>query len=114
MLQVLDQKEKKLFYKDVKLLNDLHHPNIVRLKGVSLQPIAMMLEYVYFDFKHFGHDDLRVHSLSDFLLQIGEFKCEGLCEVVNHAAKEIISGLAHLHCEGIADRDLKPANILIS
>ena len=89
MLQVLDQEEKKLFYKDVKLLNDLHHPNIVRLrlKGVSFQPLAMILEYVYFDFKHFGHDDLRVHSFSDFLLQIDEFNCEGLYEVVNHAAK---------------------------
>ena len=29
MLQVLDQEEKKLFYKEVRLLNDLHHPNIV-------------------------------------------------------------------------------------
>ena len=54
MLQVLDQEEKKLFYKEIRLLNDLHHPNIVRLKGVSVQPLAMMLEYMYFDFKHFG------------------------------------------------------------
>ena len=42
----LDQEEKKLFYKEVRLLNDLQHPNIVRLKGVSFQPLAMMLEYV--------------------------------------------------------------------
>jgi len=93
MLQVLDQEEKKLFFKEIILLNDLHHPNIVRLKGVSLQPLAMMLEYVYFDFKHFGQDDLRVHSLSDFLLQIDEFNCEGLFEVLNHAAKEIIHAM---------------------
>ena len=114
MLQVLDKEEKKLFYKEVKLLNDLNHPNIVRLKGISFQPLAMMLEYIYFDFKHFGCDGLRVHSLSDFLLQIDEFNCEGLCDLVNHAAKEIIDGLAHLHSKGIAHRDLKPANILIS
>lgn len=48
MLQVLDQKDKKLFYKDVKLLNDLYHQNIVRLKGVSFQPLAMILEYDHF------------------------------------------------------------------
>ena len=42
MLQVLDKEEKKLFYKKVKLLNDLDHPNIVRLKGISFQPLAMM------------------------------------------------------------------------
>ena len=29
MLQVLDKEEKKLFYKEIKLLNDLDHPNIV-------------------------------------------------------------------------------------
>ena len=97
MLQVLDQEEKKLFYKEVRLLNDLQHPNIVQLKGVSFQPLAMMLEYIYFDFKLFGHDDLRAHSLADFLLQIDEFNCEGLCELLNHAAKEVIDGLAYLH-----------------
>lgn len=37
MLQVLDQEEKKLFYKEVRLLNDLQHPNIVHLKGVSFK-----------------------------------------------------------------------------
>ena len=42
MLQVLDKEEKKLFYKKVKLLNDLDHPNIVRLKAISFQPLAMM------------------------------------------------------------------------
>ncbi|XP_044175083.1 probable cyclin-dependent kinase 8 [Acropora millepora] len=114
MLQVLDQEEKKLFYKEIRLLNDLHHPNIVRLKGVSLQPLAMMLEYMYFDFKHFGQDGLHVHSLADFLPRIDEFNCEGLFELLNHAAKEIVNGLAHLHSKGIAHRDLKPANILIS
>lgn len=114
MLQVLDQEEKKLFYKEVRLLNDLQHPNIVQLKGVSFQPLAMMLEYIYFDFKLFGHDDLRAHSLADFLLQIDEFNCEGLCELLNHAAKEVIDGLAYLHSKGVAHRDLKPANILTS
>ena len=87
---------------------------MVRLKGVSVQPLAMILEYMYFDFKHFGHDDLHVHSLADFLPQINKFNCEGLFEQLNHAAKEIIHRLAHLHSKGIAHRDLKPANILIS
>ena len=57
---------------------------------------------------------MRVHSLANFLLQIDGFDCEGLFDLVNHAAKEIIHGLAHLHSKGIADRDLKPANVLIN
>ena len=85
MIQVLDQEEKKLFFKEVELLNGLHHANIVKLKGVCCQPPAMMLEYVYFDFKLFGQD-VRVSSLSDFLLQIGDSNCVGFGELVNHAA----------------------------
>lgn len=52
----------------------------------------MMLEYMYINFKHFGHNDLHVPSLSDFLLQIDDFNCEGLFELLNHAAEEIIMG----------------------
>ena len=56
MLQVLDQKKKKLFFKVVALLNELHHRNIVKFIAFCCQPLAMMLEYVYFDFKQFGQD----------------------------------------------------------
>ena len=60
MLHVLDQGEKKLFFKEVALLNGLLHPSIVKLLGVCHQPLAITLEYVYTDFKLFGIDNLRV------------------------------------------------------
>ena len=56
VLPALDQKEKKLFYKEVALLNGLNHPNIVKMKGMCQNPLAIMLEYCYFDFKPFGED----------------------------------------------------------
>ena len=113
MLHVLDQSEKKLFFKEAALLKGLQHPSIVKLLGVCHQPLAIMLEYVYFDFKLFGVDDLRVSSLSDFLLQINDYNCKGFHDVINHAAVEMIQGLACLHANRIAHRDLKPTNILV-
>ena len=56
VLPALDQEEKKLSYKEVALLNGLNHPNIVKMKGVRQNPLAIMLEYCYFDFKPFGED----------------------------------------------------------
>lgn len=44
MLHVLDDEEKKLFSKEVALLHDLKHKNIVEFKAVCCQPLAMMLE----------------------------------------------------------------------
>ena len=54
MLQVLDQEERKLFFKEVTLLNELLHKNIVEFEAICCLPPAMMLEYIFFDFKQFG------------------------------------------------------------
>ena len=47
MLHVLDDEEKKLFSKEVALVHDLKHKNIVEFKAVCCPPLAMMLKYVY-------------------------------------------------------------------
>ena len=114
MLNALDPEENKLFLKEVALLNGLDHRNVVKFMKVSHQPPAIMLKSVYFDFNIFGRD-VRVSALSDFLLKINEHNCTGFQEVVNHAAStEIIDGLACLHSQGIANKDLETANILVS
>ena len=101
MLNALDPEENKLFRKEVALLNGLDHRNVVKLMKVSHQPPAIMFEYVNFDFNIFGQD-VRVSALPDFLIKIIEHNCTGFQEVANHAATEIIDGLAYLHSQGIA------------
>ena len=113
MINVLDQKERKLFSKEVAILHGLNHTNVVKFKAVCYKPQAMMLEYICFDFKPFGQD-IRVSTLSDFLLKVDDANCEGNHDLVNYAAKEIIQGLAYLHSNGIVHRDLKSANMLVS
>ncbi|KAJ7369654.1 hypothetical protein OS493_037337 [Desmophyllum pertusum] len=91
-IQTLDQDEKKLFLKEVALLNKLNHANVVNLKANS-----------------------RVSSLGDLLLHIDvEYDCDGFKELIAFAAGDIVRGLAYLHANGVAHRDLKPANILVS
>ena len=54
MLNAVDEGEKKLFFKEVALLNILKHQSIVKFMAVCYQPLAMMLQFVYFDFSFFG------------------------------------------------------------
>lgn len=114
VIGVLDGEERKLFLKEVALLNKLNHSNVVSLKAVCYRPCAFMMEYVYFSFKPFG-DDFRVSTLGDLLLYIdSEYNCEGFEQLITLSAGEVVSGLGYLHANGVAHRDLKPANILVS
>ena len=113
LFNAVDKEEKKLFFKEVALLNSLKHQSIVTFMAIRYQPLAMMLEYVYFDFYFFGQA-VRVNSLSKFLLKLDEQNCGGFYDLVCHAATEIIDGLSYLHNQRVAHRDRKPANILVS
>lgn len=113
-IQTLDQDEKKLFLKEVALLNKLNHANVVNLKAVCYKSCSLMMEYLYFSFSPFGENS-RVSSLGDLLLHIDvEYDCDGFKELIAFAAGDIVRGLAYLHANGVAHRDLKPANILVS
>ena len=113
LFNAVDKEEKKLFFKEVALLNSLKHQSIVTFMAICYQPLAMMLEYVYFDFYFFGQA-VRVNSLSEFLLKLDEQNCGGFYDLVCHAATEIIDGLSYLHNQRVAHRDLKTANNLVS
>lgn len=113
MLNAVDEEEKKLFFKEVALLNSVKFQSVVKSMAVCYQPLAMMLEYVHFDFHLFGQA-VRVNTLSAFLLKIDEQNCSGFHDLVYHAATEVMDGMGYLHNQRIAHRDLKTANILMS
>ena len=47
--------------KEAKMLKGLCHPNITQFMGVCSKPLAIMMEYEYFDFTPFGLD----HQISN-------------------------------------------------
>lgn len=109
-----DPETRKKMYKEAKLLNSLAHSNIVEFIGVCNDKCALLLEYVYFDFKPFGLDT-KVHCLADLLCQFDTNDCVNIDQQVFYkVATDVVSGLDYLHGKGITHRDLKPANILVS
>lgn len=108
---------KKTFAKEIKVLAGVHHPNVVELKGiVPNDPLALLLEYMSFDFGQFGAE-VTVSSLSQFLLTVHDFDAveefHSQLRVFQKAAYDIASGLSYLHTKNIVHRDLKPHNILV-
>lgn len=102
------------FAKEARLLYDLKHDNIVGFKAVCHDPVALMLEYVYFDLSVFGGEG-QVSSLKDFMACLDTHNCEGIeGSFMTKIASDIAAGLLYLHERGIAHRDLKPANVLVS
>ena len=52
--------------KEIRILNELICENVVKV-GFCSQPLAVMLEYLYFDFKPFGIDSDPVTSRRVFI-----------------------------------------------
>ena len=100
--------------KEATILRGIKNEHVVRLKAACVDPCAIMLEYVYFDFAPFGGSE-RVSSLDDFLLLT---ESRGLIQQFPQfhyrIAEDSARGLAYLHNLGIVHRDIKPANVLVS
>ena len=109
-----DLEDKKNFVKEARILQELEHPNIVHFEEICSTPLALVLEYVYFDFQPFGIN-LKVSSLAEFVATLDSFNCEG-CDsphIFSGICKDIATGLQYLHNNDIAHRDLKPVNVLV-
>ncbi|KAJ6239945.1 cyclin-dependent kinase a-2 [Anaeramoeba flamelloides] len=85
--------------REISLLLELQHPNIVKLLDVVHNSGKLCLVFEFLD------QDLKKHMDS----------CEGLLDpkLVKSYMYQILNGLLFCHLQGVFHRDLKPQNLLI-
>ena len=109
----------KKYKKELQIQSRLEHPNVVVLKGYSLQPFTLYLEYVEFDWRGFcSQDPIYTHDLYSFLKKMDSLKncvrtLQEKYQVLDTIALSIADGLAYMHQCAVVHRDLKPQNILV-
>jgi len=87
--------------REIALLKDLQHPNIVRLLDVKNEHknLTLVFEFLDQDLKHYldasGPEGLDLLTVKSFLYQL-------------------LKGLAYCHQKKVLHRDLKPQNLLIN
>ncbi|MDH7594175.1 MAG: protein kinase [Methanomicrobiales archaeon] len=89
-----DEATGKSFLKEMRVWEELRHPNIVRVDGVNILPFPYVeMEYIPRSLK-----ELRTPMPAEEAVRI---------------AIGIAEGLRHAHSKGVVHRDLKPENILM-
>ena len=96
------------------MLSQLGHENVVKFKAVCQDPMAIMLEYVYFDIEVFGGEG-KLSSLNKLMYLIDGQDCNGIeGTFMDKIAADVAGGLLYLYENEVVHRDLKLANVLVN
>lgn len=76
-------RKKQLFLNEAQILKSMHNKHIVGMKAVCETPLAMMLDYMFFDFAPFCLEG-RVSSLQDY------------CDYIS-AREDMVTSFAYSH-----------------
>ena len=86
---------------EIAILNSLKHENVVSMLGLSIQPLAIILELA------------PLGNLKDILTDYKAHMCKLTPAVIQRVCTQISSALVYLHSNRIIYRDLKADNVLV-
>lgn len=86
--------------REITILRELDHPNIIKLKDVILEQNQLFLLFDFMDF-----------DLKKYLEDLNDKELDE--ETIKYLIFQIIYGVAYCHSKKIIHRDLKPQNILL-
>ena len=95
---------KKYIENEIVILNEIQHPNIVKLFDVKMRE-----DYIYLIMEYCNGGSL-LKALNDYIEKNGKPFTE---DIVRFLMKQILSGVECLHNHNIIHRDLKLENILL-
>ena len=95
----LSEEQVKGFLTEVDTIKDLAHKNIIRYLGTEM---AAGCFYIFLDYADRG-------SLRQFYVRNGALRESQAA----NTTRQVLKGLAYLHGNGIAHRDVKGANVLL-
>lgn len=98
--------------REISLLRDLHHPNIVRLLDIlhTEKKLTLVFEYLDSDLKKYLDTTNPPPAEGEVVTELSmEFK-----ELVKGFLYQLLQGVAYCHSKLVLHRDLKPQNLLVS
>mmetsp|Transcript_30473 Transcript_30473/g.41286 ORF Transcript_30473/g.41286 Transcript_30473/m.41286 type:complete len:305 (-) Transcript_30473:853-1767(-) len=103
-IQLLDEDDgvPSTAIREISLLKDLVHPNIVHLRDVIFHDSKLFLvfQYVEQDLKNFMDDREKKN------IPLGS-------DLIKHLLRQLVKGMAFCHDNRVLHRDLKPQNLLL-
>lgn len=89
--------------REIQILREVHHDNIVRFKNVSkstnMIDVFLIFEYCEYDL------EFLIHGTKSIYFELNQIQC---------FLKQLLVGLQFCHDNKIVHRDLKPANLLVT
>jgi cyclin-dependent kinase 8/11 len=96
-------------YREIKILKELRHENIVSLERIFTRPDKHEVDLVY---EYADHDLAEV--IKSNRARMSQEHVQPDARFVKSVLQQILLGLAFLHGNWVMHRDLKPANILVT